>query len=263
MAGEPISKVVSDRTSHSDLSTFSFPLSTAQSPGHVEKTMHPSPADGASPVSRFAHYSRQTKALVKTHGVYTTYAGTTVFCRAPIAPTPNQKVSTKKLALSLAAAQDCAGTAQIEGPAQEDLCVFKEMWAATKTVLDNILETGNLDHETFGWGIYGLSTGYMPRASWQENSKFTSLQTRLHDGLLQMLDMDQRRKRPTTPTSSGGQVEVLAKANRQIHVCANLLLQQFRREEWKKIRWYHGMAVAERWIEHLGLEGELVVEENC
>jgi hypothetical protein len=51
----------------------------------------------------------------------------------------------------------------------------------------------------------------------------------------------------------GGKIEVLAKANKEIHICANLLLQQFRREEWQRIRWYHTVAVAKRWAEHLGL----------
>jgi len=46
---------------------------------------------------------------------------------------------------------------------------------------------------------------------------------------------------------------MLAKARREIHICANLLLQQFSREEWRRVRWYHGVAVVEQWIKHLGL----------
>jgi hypothetical protein len=70
--------------------------------------------------------------------------------------------------------------------------------------------------------------------------------------------MDAHRRRSAITKETGGKVEVLAKTNREIHVCANLLLQQFRREKWNRIRWYHGVAVAERWIRNLGLESEVV-----
>lgn len=119
-----------------------------------------------------------------------------MFSRAPVAPTTSQKAITKQLALSLAAAQDCVDSAQIEGPAREDLAIFKQLWDTTSIILENVFALGTLDHETFGWGMYGLSTGYVHRASWRDNAEFLSLQTRLHDGLMQMLDLNKRPRRP-------------------------------------------------------------------
>jgi hypothetical protein len=52
-------------------------------------------------------------------------------------------------------------------------------------------------------------------------------------------------------------VEVLAKANRQVHICASLVLQRFRQEGWHRIRWWHGVKVAERWVQRLGLEDKM------
>jgi hypothetical protein len=220
--------------------------------------MHTDLADDLPTVPRFMHSFRQCKALVVTHGVYTTYAGTTVFSRAPMERDSTKDATAKELALSFAAAQDCAGSAQIEGVSDEDLDVFRRLWESTIAALETVIEAGNLDHETFGWGIFGFSSGYVGKPSWRDDSQFLALKTRLHDALQQMPNMDAHRRRSAITKETGGKVEVLAKTNREIHVCANLLLQQFRREKWNRIRWYHGVAVAERWIRNLGLESEVV-----
>ncbi|KAH7082961.1 hypothetical protein BKA63DRAFT_486375 [Paraphoma chrysanthemicola] len=208
-------------------------------------------------LARFFHLLCQSKALIEVHGSYTTFAGTTVFSRAPLARNHMTNASAKDIALSLAAAHDSVGSAQIEGPAKDDLAVFKCLWDTTVDMLESLIRNGDLNHETFGWGILGLGAGYIGHASWKEDSLFLAHKTRLHDALVQMPSMDAPVRRERLSLSSGGHVGVLAKANREIHVCDNLLLQRFQREEWKRIRWYHGVAVVQKWIAHLGMEPEI------
>lgn len=170
----------------------------------------------------------------------------------------------KDVAISFAAAQDCIYTAQVDGPAREDLKTFQRLWETTIAVLESLLDASTLDYVTMGWGIYGLSTGYIGHASWREDSPFLSFKLRLHTALRKMPTMNSTiRKEIDSVACCGGKVEVLAKANREIHICANLLLQQFRREKWERIRWYHAIAVAQRWIEHLGLKAKaLMIDEK-
>jgi hypothetical protein len=164
--------------------------------------------------------------------------------------------STKELAVSLAAAQDCIGSAQLDSPAKDDLMIFKHLWDATTALLEDILTTGNLDHESFGWGVYGLAAGYMVPPC-ESLDDFKSQKARLHDALLALPSMGSpERKREELVVKGERRVEVLVKARRQVHICASLLVQQFRREDWRHVRWGHGVKVAERWAEMLGLTAE-------
>ncbi|KAF2025882.1 hypothetical protein EK21DRAFT_103589 [Setomelanomma holmii] len=187
-------------------------------------------------VTRFLHLSRQSKALIKAHGPHTTFAGTTVFSRAPLAHDCAKDVSVREFALSLAAAQDSIGTAQLNGPAKEDLAIFECLWSTTVDLLESMISTGDLDHETF------------------EDSLLLAHKTRLHDAHLKMPCMDGSFRREKRSLRSRGQVDVLAKANREAHVCATLLLQRFRREDWTRIRWFHGVQVVVKLTEHVGLD---------
>jgi hypothetical protein len=209
-------------------------------------------------ISRFFYLLDQTKSLVSTHGPYTSYSGTTVFSRAPVASDRPNQVSKKCLAISLAAAQDCAGSAQVDGPAKDDLAVFKDLWETTIAVLEKILVSCELHHENFGWGVIGFCAGYIGHSHWREDSRLVALKGRLHDALKAMPSMDLPiRRNESIFTSGEGPIECLAKRNRAIHVCGDFLLQQFRREEWARIRWYHAVAVAQSWIANLGLEDEV------
>lgn len=210
--------------------------------------------ESAPAISRFSYLLRRVEELVQTNGPYTTYAGTTVFTRAPLARSSTKVISTSDLAVSLAAAQDSVGTAQIDRSTQEDSTAFKILWDTAIVVLEDIIQSGDLDHESFGWGILGLCAGYMP-GHWSEDSLFLAHKMRLHDALKQLPSMDSPGfKRDVVTANVGEKIWMLAKANREVHICANLLLQQFRREEWKRIRWYHAIAVAQRWMGRLNLE---------
>jgi hypothetical protein len=141
--------------------------------------MHTDLADDLPTVPRFMHSFRQCKALVVTHGVYTTYAGTTVFSRAPMERDSTKDATAKELALSFAAAQDCAGSAQIEGVSDEDLDVFRRLWESTIAALETVIEAGNLDHETLG-----SPRGATTHSSWRSRHvctmRFSKCQTWTH-----------------------------------------------------------------------------------
>lgn len=103
-----------------------------------------------STVSRYFYLLRQSKPLIQGHGRYTTYAGTSVFSRAPTARDVTLEASTTDLAISLAAAQGCICSAQCEGPARDDHAVFEKLWNTTCSILELVLEHSDLGHETFG-----------------------------------------------------------------------------------------------------------------
>jgi len=116
-----------------------------------------------APITRFWHLLRHAKILIRLHGPHTTYPDTTVFTRTPT-PRPTKIAkppSAQLLATSLAAAQDAYGSAQPDGPAKEDLDLFTALWKTTVQVVEQILEEGIPDGEAFGWGVYGLSFGYI------------------------------------------------------------------------------------------------------
>lgn len=231
-------------------------LSTTATPANVNVLTE---AAHLPTISRFHYLLRHAKVLVHSHGPYTTHANTTVFTRATH-PTPKPYgPSSTCMAISLAAAQDCIGSAQVPGPAKEDLHIFKHLWDTTIDILEGVLATGDLDHESFGWGIWGLCAGYMYPPSEASYEVFEEHKHRLHEALLALPTMDSTRRKKTELGKGEGRVELLAKANRQVHICASLVLQRFRQEGWHRIRWWHGMKVAERWVARLDLadDGEL------
>ncbi len=209
-------------------------------------------------ISRFHYLLNQSKTLVRSHGPYLTYTNTTVFTRATSALIKPRGPSSRCMAASLAAAQDCVGSAQVPGPAKEDLHIFKHLWETTVELLEGVLVTGDLDHESFGWGIWGLCAGYMYPPSEASYEVFEEHKHRLHEALLALPSLDSPRRRDQELVVSGeGKIEMLANVNRQVHICASLVLQRFRQEGWHRIRWWHGVKVADRWIAKLGLEDEV------
>lgn len=209
-------------------------------------------------LARFHYFLNHTKRLVQSHGPYTTHTNTTVFTRATHPQNRPHGPSSKNIATSLAAAQDSLGSAQVPGPAKQDLHIFKHLWDTTVDLLEEVLATGDLDHESFGWGIFGLCAGYIYPPSEAFYETFEEHKHRLHEALLALPTMDSpSRRRDEFLVKGEGRVEVLAQANRQVHICASLVLQRFRQEGWHRIRWWHGVQVAERWVGRLGLVDEL------
>jgi hypothetical protein len=97
---------------------------------------------------------------VHSYGPNTTHPNTTVFTRAT-QPTPKPYgPSSTCMATPLIAAQDSISSARVPGPAKEELHIVKYIWDTTIDALEEVLATGDLDHESFGWRIWGLCAGH-------------------------------------------------------------------------------------------------------
>lgn len=222
-------------------------------------------------IPRFFHLLTHAKTLIQVYGPHTTYSETTIFARAPVprSTKTTKPASAKLLATSLAAAQDSIHTPQPAGPAREDLQIFKLLWDAAVDVLEKMLEEADLDHESFGWGVFGLSSGYISASATASVSKqnddqmLEPLKQRLHDALRSLPSMTSpEHGRQSYAVCGAERVNQLAKARRQIHVCASLLMQKVRAEGWSRVRWWHGVAIAERWIGHTGLAHSCMWQEE-
>jgi hypothetical protein len=225
-------------------------------------------ASRMSNIERFLHLWQHTKLLVEKYGPYTTLAGTTVFIRASGVDEVVKDPPIVRLALSLAAAQDCVNSAQPDGPVKDDLLLFKRLWETSITILEEILARGSLPQETFGWGIFGLASGYEhppPSSSPSHNhlvakNIFSSHKYRLQAALLRLPSMNGRR-RSEYEVSEKTRVDALVSARRQIHFYGHILLEEFRKGSWGRVRWLHAVEVCEKWIRAFGLLPRTVREE--
>ncbi|KAF2676078.1 hypothetical protein K458DRAFT_322868 [Lentithecium fluviatile CBS 122367] len=213
-----------------------------------------------TPIPKFWHLLPHAKTLIRHYGPHTIFADTTVLVRAntPRSTKLEKLPSAKLLARSFAAAQDAHGSAQPDGPAKEDLELFTLLWRTTIEVVDQILEDGIADGEAFGWGVYGLSFGYIPSfpspPSADNSTSFDALRQRLHTTLLTLPNVNNpQRERERSSISPAERVGRLVKARNEVHLCGTLLVQRFREEEWASVRWGHLIAVVERWLGNLEL----------
>jgi hypothetical protein len=221
-------------------------------------------AVGMTNIERFFHLLHHAKALVSQYGPYTKHHNTTVFTRTrklPQRPCPPNP-SLWDLALSLTAAQDCAYTAQPDGPAKHDLDFFMLLWDSAITVLEEILARGSLPGESFGWGIFGLSAGYMhpPAHDLTAQNIFSRNKYRLHAALCMLPSLDERSKNEYT-VSGKRTTDVLTRARRDIHTLGHIILHEFRLGRWRRVRWLHAITVAERWVGAFGLRPQEMVRQ--
>jgi hypothetical protein len=200
--------------------------------------------------------------------------------------------SMQLLATSFAAAQDAFGSAQPDGPAKEDLELFAALWKTAIKVVEQILEDGIPEGEAFGWGAYGLSGGYIPgfptsstsfpassnnanfddeffpknrckptiivpKAQSTEQTAFEALRQRLRTALGSLPGVtDSQRGRSDEYTASipgAERLGQLVRARKEVHFCGTLLVQVFREDEWRSVRWGHVIVVVERWLGNLEL----------
>jgi hypothetical protein len=194
-------------------------------------------------IPRFYYLYTQALICVQSNGPYSLNEHELLVC----ASTPTICVSGRLFAQSLALAQDCLTAAQSCHPVSEDLKIHIMLGETTVLMLERLLDLGELAIKPFAWGILGLCSGYT-----SSDSLFDTYRQRLHIAIDPL---------PTTCCESNPSIGsiVLAKtgyvtkrpvANRQIHRSAIMLLQIMRRD-WTQLRWYHGVQVARRWIEHL------------
>ncbi|KAF1977290.1 hypothetical protein BU23DRAFT_564819 [Bimuria novae-zelandiae CBS 107.79] len=213
--------------------------------------------------ARFSYLWAHAQSLIRLH-VYTTRQGSKIFTQAGQAPSSPSTPSKKVFAYSLAVAQDCSHTPQPAGPANDDLQFFKLLWNATTDVFEKMLEEANLDLEVCGWGVNGLTAGYteLQTTSAAEKTKFIVYKGRLKAALNSLPSLSSPHSSPDSGVTPHRRVFMLTKARREVNICSNMLLQQFRSEGWTIVRWYHGIAVAESWVGNLNMRQALVVTEE-
>ena len=211
-------------------------------------------------ITRFIHLLSHAKALITHHGPHTTLPATSVFTRSlkPPRPAYPSSPSLKFLALSLAAAQDSTYSAQPPSRTKDDLDFFTLLWDSSIAVLEEILSRGSLPQESFGWGIFGLAAGYMhppsPPHDLSQQNIFMRNKARLHAALCMMPSLE-------GPAGNGYRMsgrtttEGLTRARRDIHTLGHVLLYEFRKGGWKRVRWGNAVAIAERWVGTFGLRG--------
>jgi hypothetical protein len=115
--------------------------------------------------------------------------------------------------------------------------------------LERLLDLGELIMEPFAWGILGLSSGYTSSDSLFDTYKqqlYIAINSLPTTGCEWNLSVSLHR----IVQAQTGYVTQQPAANRQMHRSAVMLLQIMRRD-WTRLRWYHGVQVARRWIEHL------------
>lgn len=70
-----------------------------------------------------------------------------------------------------------------------------------------------------------------------------------------MLSLDGERKSEYLIAKATGTAAPV-KARRKIHTLSQILVYEFMQDRWKRVRWYHAVVVAERWIQALDLMPE-------
>jgi len=149
-------------------------------------------------------------------------------------------------------AQDYLTITQPKGPVFEHLEVFSMLGETTIIILERLLNLGELAVKPFGWGIYGLSSGYV-----SSDPLFNSYKQQLYvavDSLSTLCSKsDSSSGRNFIKKGQTGHIFALSIANRQVHLSATMLLQ-IMRKDWGRLRWYHGIQVARHWIDYLGIE---------
>lgn len=236
---------------HQD-SSISFPSSAISSASDSEIVKKACTLDTHP---KFLYIWDHAKSLINFHGQHDTLTSTTGPAGAMQTPSCKTVSSEEELASWLSAAQRAVHTHQPPGSAHGNLQVLRLLWEATVNALESLLEDGGLDLEVCAWGLIGLAAGYEAptTTSAAQKKELLSYKNRLKAALISLPSLNS----PLSTSSSGvppqQRLIMLTKARREIHICSNMLIQQFRREGWAGIQWYHGITVAERWLENIGM----------
>ena len=76
---------------------------------------------------------------------------------------------------------------------------------------------------------------------------------RLKDALCMMPSLDVGGIRRGMGMGGRTTTEALTRARRDIHTLGHILLYEFRKGGWKRVRWGHAVMVAERWVGAFGV----------
>lgn len=204
---------------------------------------------------RFVHLWEHAKCLINYYGANRTVPDSSIFTQAEVFAQTQSWPSTEAFARSLATAQDLVLITPPKGVAKDEIEFFNTLWDATTDVLEKALGEANLSLEVYAWGIAGLAAGYKaPSSTSASNTKrFMSYKARLKAALKCLPSLSSPFSSPHSGVTPARQTYILTKARREVHICSSILIQQVKEEGWKNINWYHGVAVAERWIGNLAL----------
>ncbi|KAF2110657.1 hypothetical protein BDV96DRAFT_650766 [Lophiotrema nucula] len=156
------------------------------------------------------------------------------------------------IATAFAAAQDSLANAKAGTlDPDSDLRTFNRLFTTTHQLLDAIVEARELDQQAWAWGVFGLSAGYMAPTQ-RASDDFATLKHRLHHAIKILPVVEQCTRREQSLES----IKVYKNKRGQIHICATLLLEMLKENNWASVRAYHAMCVADRWARNLGLTND-------
>jgi hypothetical protein len=129
----------------------------------------------------------------------------------------------------------------------EDLKIHSMLGEITVLTQERLFGSWRISNQPFAWRLLGLSSGYT-----SSDSLFDTYKQQLYIAIesLPTTCCDMNPSIGSTVHARTGCVIRHSVANRQVHRSTILLLQNMRRD-WTQLRWYHGVQVVRRWIEHL------------
>ncbi|KAF2193687.1 hypothetical protein K469DRAFT_240538 [Zopfia rhizophila CBS 207.26] len=175
-----------------------------------------------------------------------------------------------RIAEAFASMQDFSTWNEGSRPPPAEMKLFSLLRATSIDLFSHVLDSTALSLEDFGWGIFALSSGYRPSSSLSTPSSssppspssagipesFGNHKSRLRAALLSLPTLTSPPPSRNSSVPPANKINTLAKANREVHVCATMLLQAMR-SDWERVRWWHLVAVVERWVRALGLDGKV------
>lgn len=188
-----------------------------------------------------------TKALIcmECNGLYALDEYKSLVCTNM----PTVYLSEKRFAQSLALAQDHHVAVQSCKRVSEDLKLYATLGTTTVKALEWLLDLGDIELEPFAWGVLGLSSGYI-----SHDPLFIAYKQKLYTAI-NLLSTSSCNWSPSVDDPSNYPAKALnvtqaSASKKEIHRSATMLLQIMRRD-WTPLRWYHGLQVVMRWLEHL------------
>jgi hypothetical protein len=198
-------------------------------------------------VPRFDYLYTQALICIKHNGPYSLDEHKSLVC----ASMPMVYLSEKQFARSLSLAQDCHVAAQSCKRVSEDLQIHTMLGTATVEALEWLLDLRELAMEPFAWGILGLSSGYRshdPLFGTYKQQLYNAINLLCTNSWESSSSVDDHRIFPAKTMN----FTKSSATNQKIHESAMMLLQIIRKD-WTRLRWYHGLQVVRRWIEHLDI----------
>lgn len=209
-------------------------------------------------VERFQYLLHHTRKVIETNSAYRLENG--IVTNNPQAKKDTRTAPEPLFVAALACAQDSLATPQSPGPSFDQLRLFTDLFTTTITLLDLIIESGELPLIDMGWGIYGLAAGYL-----LEDENINGQKIRLHTALQTLeeigdfdstADKMEREALRFRREETRDKVHLLIYSKRVVNRCNTLMLQEMRKEDWVNVRWAFMVLVVEKWVSSLGWDAD-------